>query len=140
MIHVWTDGSCKGNPGPSGVGVLIVLPNGSRRKIGIPLGESTNNRAELHAVRIALEELAEYEQTPVTIYTDSQNVIGWLTGVFRVKANVELVREIQERMRRWCLITFVKVLGHSGDFNNEVVDQLAQCASAGVMVSEWEEH
>ena len=42
MIHVWTDGCCKGNPGPSGAGVVIVLPDGPTGWIGRPLGATTN--------------------------------------------------------------------------------------------------
>ena len=94
MIHVWTDGCCKGNPGPGGAGVVIVLPDGAMGQIGRPLGTTTNNRAELLAVRIALEALAAHRQESMTIHTDSQNVIGWLTGAFRVNANGDLVREI----------------------------------------------
>ena len=76
MIHVWTDGCCKGNPGPSGAGVLIVLPDGSTGRIGRPLGATTNNRAELLAVRIALEALAAHSHESLTIHTDSQNVMA----------------------------------------------------------------
>ena len=62
MIEVWTDGCSKGNPGPGGAGVVIVLPDGSTGRIGRPLGATTNNRAELLAVRLALEAVAAHRQ------------------------------------------------------------------------------
>jgi ribonuclease HI len=137
MIHVWTDGCCKGNPGPGGAGVVIVLPDGPTGWIGRPLGATTNNRAELLAVRIALEALAAHSHESLTIHTDSQNVIGWVTGAFRVNANVDLVREIQDCVRAFASVSFVKVRGHSGDPNNEAADRLAQQAAAGVTVTQW---
>jgi ribonuclease HI len=137
MIQVWTDGCCKGNPGPGGAGVVIVLPDGSMGRIGRPLGATTNNRAELLAVRIALEALAAHSQESMTIHTDSQNVIGWVTGAFRVNANGDLVREIQDCLRDFASVSFVKVRGHSGDPNNEATDRLAQHAAAGVTFQEW---
>lgn len=137
MIHVWTDGCCKGNPGPGGAGVVIELPDGPTGRIGRPLGATTNNRAELLAVRIALEALAAHSQESLTIHTDSQNVIGWVTGAFRVNANVDLVRELQNCVRAFASVSFVKVRGHSGDPNNEAADRLAQQAAAGVAVTQW---
>ena len=137
MIHVWTDGCCKGNPGPGGAGVVIVLPDGSTGRIGRPLGATTNNRAELLAVRMALEALAAHSHEPITIHTDSQNVIGWLTGAFRVNANGDLVREIQDCVRDFASVSFVKVRGHSGDPNNEAADRLARQAAAGVTITQW---
>lgn len=137
MIHVWTDGCCKGNPGPGGAGVVIVLPDGAMGQIGRPLGATTNNRAELLAVRIALEALAAHSQESMTIHTDSQNVIGWLTGAFRVNANGDLVRDIQDCLRDFASVSFAKVRGHSGDPYNEAADRLAQRAAAGVTVQEW---
>jgi ribonuclease HI len=138
MIHVWTDGCCKGNPGPGGAGVVIVFPDGTRGQLGRPLGATTNNRAELLAVRIALEALAARRQESVTIHTDSQNVIGWLTGAFRVNANGDLVGEIQDCLRDFASVAFVKVRGHSGDPHNEAADRLARRAAAGVTCEEWE--
>ncbi len=137
MIQVWTDGCCKGNPGPGGAGVVIVLPDGSMGRIGRPLGATTNNRAELLAVRIALEALAAHSHESMTIHTDSQNVIGWLTDAFRVHANGDLVREIQDCLREFVSVSFVKVRGHSGDPNNEAADRLTQHAAAGVTFQEW---
>jgi ribonuclease HI len=137
MIQVWTDGCCKGNPGPGGAGVVIVLPDGSMGRIGRPLGATTNNRAELLAVRIALEGLAAHSHESITIHTDSQNVIGWVTGAFRVNANGDLVREIQDCLREFASVSFAKVRGHSGDPNNEAADRLAQHAAAGVTVTKW---
>ena len=101
------------------------------------MGATTNNRAELLAVRIALEALAAHSHESMTIHTDSQNVIGWLTDAFRVHANGDLVREIQDCLREFVSVSFVKVRGHSGDPNNEAADRLTQHAAAGVTFQEW---
>ena len=64
-------------------------------------------------------------------------MIGWITGAFRVKAHGALVREIQDCLRAFGSVSFVKVRGHSGDPNNEAADRLAQQAAAGVTVTQW---
>ena len=128
-IHVWTDGSSRGNPGPGGVGIVIVLPGGKTYGFGCPLGTVTNNQAELLAASIALEALAGCKAAHVVIHTDSQGVIGWLTGAWRVNANVELVEEIREQMEGFMSVSFVWVRGHEGEPNNETADRLARQAS-----------
>ena len=55
MLKIYTDGAARGNPGPGGAGVVIVFPDGRRRRLSRPLGHTTNNRAELLAVRLALD-------------------------------------------------------------------------------------
>ena len=89
MIHVWTDGCCREILGLA-VQASIVLPDGSTGRIGRPLGATTNNRAELLAVRIALEALAAHSHESLTIHTDSQN--DWL-------GHRRLSRQCQRRSR-----------------------------------------
>ena len=141
MIYIWTDGACIGNPGPGGAGAFIVLEDGKRGALAQSLGETTNNRAELHAVKLALAVCRElgYTNDPMTIYTDSRNVIGWLTGAFRVKSNVELVRDIRSLMEGFLGLSFIWVPGHSGDPNNERADRLARYGATGGAIDEWRE-
>jgi len=124
VIH--TDGSCFGNPGPAGVGVLMEW-KGKTKEISRYLGEGTNNIAELTAIEVALQEVKN-RRVPVRIHTDSAYAIGVLSEGWKVKENRELVAQIQALMRDFADLAFVKVRGHAGDPGNERVDQLARDA------------
>lgn len=137
MLLIYTDGAVRGNPGPGGAGVVIVFPDGRRRRLSRPLGHTTNNRAELLAVRVALEAVAAHYASAMQICTDSQNVIGWLTGGYRVHGNAELIAELRTTLAQFPQVRFVKVAGHSGDPGNDDANQLAQRAARGVTIDEW---
>ena len=122
-IAIYTDGASSGNPGPAGLGAVL-LWRGRRREIQRFLGEATNNEAELAAVLAALEAVRRPE-LPVVVYTDSEYVIGVLVGGHRVKANRELVAEIQTEMKRFASVRFEKVPAHAGVPENERADRLA---------------
>ena len=125
-IHVWTDGACTGNPGPAGLGVVIV--DGERKEeVSEYLGQGTNNIAELTAILRGLE-LVKDRTRPVFVYSDSQYSIGLLTKPWKAKANKELVEELRALCRRFTDLQFVKVAGHSGVPLNERCDQLARDA------------
>jgi len=123
-IHVWTDGACSGNPGPAGLGVVIVGDGPSQREISEYLGDATNNIAELTAILRGLEAVSDRTR-PVIVYSDSAYSIGLLTQSWKAKKNVELVAELREVCRRFPDLRFQKVLAHSGIALNERVDQLA---------------
>jgi ribonuclease HI len=125
-IHVWTDGACTGNPGPAGLGVVIV--DGDRRQeLSEFLGEGTNNIAELTAILRGLEEVTD-RQRPVIVYSDSAYSIGLLTENWKAKKNVELVASLRALCREFPNLRFVKVAGHAGIPLNERVDELARQA------------
>ena len=130
-IHVWTDGACTGNPGPAGVGVVIV--NGATTKeISEYLGHGTNNIAELTAILRGLQAIdAADTKRAVLVYSDSSYSIGLLSQNWKAKANVELVAEIRAVCKRFADLRFVKVLGHSGVVLNERTDELARQAVSG---------
>jgi ribonuclease HI len=125
-IHVWTDGACTGNPGPAGLGVVIV-DNGKHTEISEYLGEGTNNIAELTAILRGLEGMAD-KKRPTIVYSDSQYSIGLLTLGWKAKKNIELVEELRAICREFSDLRFVKVAGHAGIPLNERVDQLARDA------------
>jgi len=125
-IHVWTDGACTGNPGPAGLGVVIV-DGDKREELSEFLGEGTNNIAELTAILRGLEKIADRAR-PVIVYSDSQYSIGLLTLDWKPKANKELIAELRELCRQFRDLRFVKVAGHSGVPLNERCDQLARAA------------
>jgi ribonuclease HI len=125
-IHVWTDGACTGNPGPAGLGVVIV--DGERREeLSEYLGQGTNNIAELTAILRGLQKVRDRERA-VLVYSDSQYSIGLLTQAWKAKANKELVEELRALCRQFRDLRFVKVAGHSGVPLNERCDQLARDA------------
>lgn len=132
-IHVWTDGACTGNPGPAGLGVVIIDgQNKERRELSEYLGNATNNIAELTAILRGLQEVRDRER-PVVVYSDSAYSIGLLSQNWKAKANVELVAELRALIKKFSDVRFVKVLAHSGIALNERVDELArQAVNRGV--------
>jgi len=125
-IHVWTDGACSGNPGPAGIGVVII--DGEQRKeLGEYIGEATNQVAELKAIEHGLTEVTERSR-PVLVYSDSAYAIGLLTKPWKAKANVELVERLRALTREYTDLRFIKVIGHAGVAENERCDQLAVSA------------
>jgi ribonuclease HI len=125
-IHVWTDGACTGNPGPAGLGVVIV--DGERtRELSEYLGQGTNNIAELMAIMRGLEEVADRKR-PVLVYSDSAYSIGLLSQNWKAKANQELVGKLRVLCKQFADLRFVKVAGHAGIPLNERTDELARQA------------
>ena len=125
-IQVWTDGGCRPNPGPGGLGVVIV-DQGAQREISEYLGESTNNIAELTAIMRGLEAIPD-RQRPVIVHSDSAYSIGLLTQNWKPKANIELVAKLRALTKQFSDLRFVKVAAHTGIPLNERVDQLAEQA------------
>jgi len=127
-IHVWTDGACSGNPGPAGVGV-VVIDGDKRKEIGEYIGEATNQVAELRAMEFGLSSVPVDDRSrPVAVYSDSAYAIGLLTKPWKAKANVELVERLRALAKTFPDLRFIKVLGHSGVAENERCDQLATTA------------
>jgi ribonuclease HI len=135
-IEIYTDGACKGNPGPGGWGVLLKSGATEKELYGGELG-TTNNRMELTAV---IEGLAALKRPcEVTLYLDSQYVLkgitewihgwkakGWRTSTKEPVKNAELWQRLDALVAsgghkidwRW-------VRGHNGDPGNERADALA---------------
>jgi ribonuclease HI len=126
-IIIYTDGACTGNPGPAGIGVVI-LDRGTRRELSEYLGQGTNNIAELTAIERALEEVADKHDRPVVVHSDSAYSIGLLTKNWKAKANTDLVRRLRALASRFHELRFVKVAGHAGVPENERCDELARQA------------
>ena len=122
-IHAYTDGASSGNPGPAGIGVVLLFRE-HKREVSRYLGETTNNVAELTAVLEALR-LVKRRDLPVRVHADSSYAIGVLSGSMRPKANKELVEEIRQEMQGFRDLKLVKVEGHAGVEWNERADRLA---------------
>jgi ribonuclease HI len=136
-IEIWTDGACSGNPGPMGIGV-VVIDGDTRRELGEYLGTGTNNIAELVAIErgiaIASELTKGVRERPLRVYSDSSYAIGLLEKGWKAKANQELVARIRQSVAACPRLSFVKVAGHAGVPENERCDVLArQAISRGLM-------
>ena len=121
MIHIYTDGSCMGNPGNGGWAALTV-DEGRLQMLSGKEGKTTNNRMEQTAVIKALEHLPK--DTETTVYTDSEYVVKSMQGRYRRRANTDLWRRLDELVqgrRVW----WEWVQGHVGHPQNEFVNALA---------------
>ena len=135
-VTIYTDGACRGNPGPGGWGAILHFGKHERKLSG---GEedTTNNRMELRAALEGLRALTEPCQ--VTLFTDSKylkrGITEWLPSWKRRKwrrkggklANVDLWMKLDEEIERH-QINWRWVRGHAGHVMNERVDKLARKA------------
>ncbi len=126
-IIVYTDGACTGNPGPAGLGAVII-DGSERQELSEYLGMGTNNIAELTAILRALEALVDQRERQVFLHTDSSYSLGLLAKNWKAKANAELVKELRELARTFPNLQLVKVKGHAGIPENERADELARNA------------
>ncbi len=125
-ICVFTDGASSGNPGPSGIG--IVLRYGAhQREISEFIGLATNNIAELKAIDVGLSALKNRD-IPVRVFTDSKYAYGLLVLNWKPKKNQPLIEAIKKKMSRFKNLEIIKVKGHSGHPENERADYLATSA------------
>lgn len=129
-ITVWTDGGCSPNPGPGGIGV-VVIDGAQRVEFGDYLGTSTNNICELTAIQRGLETITDRAR-PVVVYADSAYAIGLLAkgSTWKAKANTELVTQIRALCKSFKDLHFIKVEAHAGIKENERVDALVNRARA----------
>jgi len=134
QVEIFTDGACRGNPGPGGWGVVLRYQGRERRLHG---GEhhTTNNRMELRAAIEGLKALKE--PCAVTVTTDSVYVRdgisswlanwkanGWKTAARKPVKNVDLWQQLDEQNQRH-RVSWHWVKGHSGHPENELADALA---------------
>ncbi|MBI9091195.1 MAG: ribonuclease HI [Desulfobacterium sp.] len=126
VIVIYTDGASSGNPGPAGIGALLLF-GGHEKELSESIGIATNNIAELTAIKRSLEELKRTD-LPVEIHTDSSYCIGVLTKGWKPNMNSELIHEIRALMQRFDNIKLIKTKGHSGVPGNERADSLATAA------------
>jgi ribonuclease HI len=130
-LDIWTDGACSGNPGPMGIGVVVIHGDG-REEISEYLGVGTNNIAELVAIERGLEIASKRlaaDTRRVRIHSDSSYAIGLLEKGWKAKANAELVARIRRQLAGFpARVEFVKVAGHAGIPENERCDELARMA------------
>ena len=136
QIEIYTDGACKGNPGPGGWGAVL-MADGSEKELFGGEASTTNNRMELMAVIEALAALkrpchvilyldSEYVRKGITEWIAGWKARGWRTAAKQEVKNVDLWKRLDAAVFggghriewRW-------VKGHSGDPGNERADMLA---------------
>lgn len=133
-VEIWTDGACKGNPGPGGWGALLRSGGHERELFG---GEerTTNNRMELTAVIEALRALnrpcrvvahvdSQYVMNGITRWIEGWKRNGWRTASKAPVKNEDLWRALDAEVARH-EVRWVWVRGHAGDPGNERADALA---------------
>jgi ribonuclease HI len=121
----YADGACTGNPGPCGLGVVLIAPDGKMREGFEYLGEGTNNIAELTAVMRAVQAVPR-EAPGLVIHTDSQYSIGVLSKGWKAKANQALILSVKKELADYGKARLVYVPGHAGVPLNERADELAR--------------
>ena len=146
VISAASDGACSGNPGPGGWACLIRFQDGSVEEFGGYEDKTTNNRMELQAVLEIFKYIkgCSYENG-LTIKTDSKYVIngftnwiknwkrnGWRTASGKAVLNQDLWKLLDKA--RLANVEFEHVKGHSGDPDNERVDQIAVSYSKGIHI------
>ncbi len=124
-IHIYTDGACTGNPGPMGIGVVLLYGD-ERREVSEYLGIGTNNVAELTAILRGLEMVTR--DRTVVVYSDSAYALGLLGKGWKAKANQDLVTQLRKVAGEFVDVRLVKVAGHAGVPENERCDELARTA------------
>jgi len=133
-VEIYTDGACKGNPGPGGWGAVLYY-KGAERELWGGEAETTNNRMELMAAIMALAALKRHCE--VRIVTDSQYVMqgitewmvnwkkrGWKTAAKQPVKNADLWQALDEQVNRHN-VEWRWVRGHTGHPGNERADMLA---------------
>ena len=125
-IIIYTDGASSGNPGPAGIGAVLVF-NGKKKEISEFIGTATNNIAELTAIEKALEKLKR-KDLPVRLFTDSTYCAGLLSKGWRPKKNIDLINRIKNLIHEFKDFKIIKVKGHAGIELNERADVLATSA------------
>jgi ribonuclease HI len=125
-VHIWTDGACTNNGYPNAKAAWAFVSDETERA-GLVEGRQTNNVAEGLAILYALKWAAENGYKKIKLHTDSQISINNLRKpAYQVKMNREIFEEIEEVIAKNGLkVYYQKVLGHSGDVNNERADKLA---------------
>lgn len=141
-VVCYTDGACKGNPGPAGSGAVVLFPDGRRAEACKSLGRATNNVGELTAIWLALHLLEESgidRTSPVAVMTDSQYCNGVLVLGWKAKANKEIIATVRTKLAVWPNLKVHWIAGHVGIEGNELADTLANAAVGGVTDVRWSE-
>lgn len=132
-IRMYSDGGARGNPGPAaGAAVLFALDGaheaGVLKEVSAYLGETTNNQAEYHGLRMGLEAAKEFGATHVEVRMDSELIVRQLLGQYRVKQPdlAKRYHEVKQLCTHFAKVSFQHVLraqnAHADRLVNEAID------------------
>ncbi len=137
QVHIYTDGACSGNPGKGGYGIVMEwVGKPYQKEFSEGYKKTTNNRMELLAVIVALENLKS-DKLNITVFSDSKYVVdaiekkwifGWEKKGFKNKKNIDLWKRFLKIYRKH-KVDFRWVKGHNDHVQNERCDVLAVEAS-----------
>jgi len=138
IVQIFTDGSCLGNPGPGGWGVLLRFGDVEKELSGAE-PETTNNRMELRAaieglasltrdVRVEIHTDSTYVRDGITKWIHNWKRNNWRTAAKKPVKNADLWQQLDSLVARYT-IDWHWVKGHAGHPENERVDELARAAA-----------
>ncbi len=140
-VQIYTDGACLGNPGKGGWGAILIYKEHQKKIFGGEL-ETTNNRMEMKAVIESLRALKKSSE--IILYTDSTYVKdgitkwihswkknGWRNANRKPVKNSDLWQELDIEVKKH-RIEWIWVKGHSGNYYNEIVDELARNGASSI--------
>lgn len=134
-VEIYTDGACRGNPGPGGWGVLLRY-NGSEKKLSGAELDTTNNRMELtaaieglNAITRACEVLvvtdSVYVKNGITVWIKNWQLRNWKGANGKPVKNIDLWLQLDLAVKRHTKVTWEWIKGHSGHPENDIADLLA---------------
>lgn len=137
QVEIYTDGACRGNPGPGGWGAVLKAGDHEKELMGAE-SSTTNNRMELIAAiealralkqpcRVRLHTDSQYLRQGITEWINGWKSRGWQTAAKKAVKNQELWRALDEEAARH-QVDWEWVRGHAGDPGNERADKLANRA------------
>lgn len=137
-VEIYTDGACRGNPGPGGWGALLRY-NGTEKALSGAELDTTNNRMELSAAIMGLNAVtracevlvvtdSQYVKNGITIWIDNWRKRNWKGANGKPVKNIDLWQQLDAAVKRHTQVTWEWVKGHSGHPENERADELANLA------------
>lgn len=138
LVEIYTDGSCRGNPGPGGWGAIVITDGIITAATSSQSPHTTNNQMEMSAIIWALEYYGKNELIPI-VWSDSAYCVntfntwmwnwknnGWKRAKNKPIENLDLVKRYFDLINQGNRIDLRKIQGHAGIYYNELVDKLAK--------------
>ncbi len=124
-MHLYTDGASRGNPGESGIGIVLTTEDGlEHEKYSAYIGQSTNNVAEYMALLVGLQKALNYPCKELVIHSDSELLVRQLLGQYKVRSKhlQQLYNRVKELMKS---APFKITVRHIPREENKAADALA---------------
>lgn len=126
-MEIYIDGAAKGNPGPAGIGAVILKEGAPVKNLSKFIGNTTNNVAEYTALIYALQEAISLKADKVKVYSDSELLCRQMTGEYKVR-HINL-KPLFEQVKRLAMSLSSFEIRHIPRTENQQADKLAKKAS-----------